>query len=252
MKLHLAICAAALALAACSKTETITETETSAAEGGAAQKRLPLADCSEVETVDAGADGWKHPDCRMMLPDQSGIAIEARYTKAEDESTKLAVQVVAPGDATLQTLEETMGNTLNGVTAKDVDADGKTDLLLPLETGNANTNWAFWRQEDGGRFNRAGELSGVSIERTADGYLAVPARSAADEWSVGFWRIDAGVLFPVATAEVKATLGANGEPDSAKAECKLHYDAQTAGIGLSAQEAQAKFCAGPEVAEIFK
>jgi hypothetical protein len=252
MKLHLAICAAALALVACSKSETLTETETSAAEGGATEKRLPLADCSKVETVDAGAEGWKHPDCRMMLDDKSGLAIEARYTKAEDESTKIAVQVVAPGDATLQTLEETMGNTLNGVTAKDVDADGKVDLLLPLETGNVNTNWAFWRQEEEGRFHRAGELSGVSIERTADGYLAVPSRSSANAWSVGFWRIDAGVLFPVATAEVTAALGANGEPDPGKVTCAVTYDGQTSGIGLSAQEAQAKFCAEPDVAKIFK
>jgi hypothetical protein len=225
MKLHLAICAAALTLAACGKAETAGE---------------------------AGADGWKHPDCRMMLTDSSGLAIEARYTKAEDDSTKVTVQVVQPGDATLQTIEETMGNTFNGITSQDIDADGKADLLLPLETGNVNTTWAVWRQEDEGKFRRAGELSGVSIERTADGYLAVPARSSANAWSVAFSRLDGGVLFPVATAEVTATLGANGEPDPGKTECAVLYDSQTAGIGLSLDEARTKFCAEPEVVKIFK
>src|SRR6185503_12034557 len=97
MKLRLAICVAALALAACGKVETAGEGETP----GAAAKRMPLPECSSVETKDAGADGWKHPDCRLMLTDNSGLAIEARYKPAEDDSTKVTVQVVQPGDATV-------------------------------------------------------------------------------------------------------------------------------------------------------
>ena len=57
---------------------------------------MPLPDCATIEATDAGADGWKHPDCRLMFRDQSGMAIEARYTPAEDDSTKITVQVVAP------------------------------------------------------------------------------------------------------------------------------------------------------------
>lgn len=248
MKLQLATCFAALALVACSKSETDADTGHT---GKVAEKRMPLVDCATAETVDAGADGWKHPACRMMLADNSGLAIEARYTKAEDDSTKVAVQVVAPGDATLQTIEETMGNTLGGVTTRDVDADGKADLLLPLETGNANTTWAIWRQEDEGKFRRAGEVSGVSIGRTADGYFAVPARSSANSWEVAFLRLDGGALLPVATAEVTAHLNDKDEPDPAQIECAVRYDSQTAGIGLSLDEARAKFCAEPEVVKIF-
>ena len=94
MKLQLLICATVLGLAACSPAP-------SEESGGANAKRIPLADCAAVEAEDAGADGWKHPDCRIMLPDQSEIAIEARYTPAEDDSTKVTVEVVAAGDATL-------------------------------------------------------------------------------------------------------------------------------------------------------
>ena len=109
MKLHFALCAAALAAAACSPAPT----EGADAGGAKAEKRLPLPDCATVEAKDAGADGWKHPDCRAMFADQSGMAIEARYKPAEDDSTEITVSVVAKGDATVQTIDERMGNTFN-------------------------------------------------------------------------------------------------------------------------------------------
>lgn len=250
MRLRLVLCVAAL-LAACSP-ESEAPSEEADAGAGVAAKRMPLPDCATVETQDLGADGWRHPDCRLMLSDNSGLAVEARYKKAEDESTMVSAQVVAPGDATLQTIEETMGNTFNQISVQDIDKDGKADLLLPLETGNVNTTWAVWLQHNDTTpaFGRAGELSGVSIGHTADGYLAVPARSSADSWSVEFWRLDGGILFPLATAEVSASLDDKGEPSDVK--CAVLYDGQTAGIGLSPQEAEKKFCAEPSVAEIFK
>lgn len=249
MRLRFAICAAVL-LAACSpKAEAPLEESDAGAGVAPAEKRMPLPDCSEVETQDQGADGWQHPDCRLMLTDASGRAIEARYTRAEDESTKVSVQVVAPGDATIQTFEETMGNTFNRITLQDIDGDGKTDLLIPLETGNVNTTWAVWRQEDDS-FQRAGELTGVGVSRTDDGYFAVPTRSSASEWLVGFWRLDGRALFPVATAEVSATLSDRGDPSDVK--CVVRATDEIRQAGLSPEEAQAKFCSEPAATDIFK
>jgi hypothetical protein len=246
MKLRTILGAAALALAACSPS---TEPSEDGASNGAAEKRMPLPDCSEVQTQDQGADGWKHPDCRMMLADNSGLAIEARYTKAEDESTKVAVQVVAPGDATLQTIEETMGNTIAGISQLDADKDGKTDLLLPLETGNVNTTWALWRQNDDGQtFARAGEPSGVSVATTESGYIVVPARSSANEWSVAFYKLELNMLRPAVTVEVVA------QSETAKNnrfECTLTDNGGVPETGLTPEAAEEKFCAEPAVAGIF-
>jgi hypothetical protein len=248
MRLRLFLCVAAL-LAACSpKSETPGE-EADAGAGGVAEKRLPLPDCSTVQTQDLGADGWKHPDCRLMLNDNSGLAVEARYSKAEDETTKVSVQVVAPGDKTLQKIDETMGNTFNQISLQDVDKDGKADILLPLETGNVNTTWAVWHQQDDGKsFVRIGEPSGVEIVKTESGYIAVPSRSSANEWDVSFYKLE-GELTPVATA----TTTAEGEVDKITGvTCVVTDDGGLATAGLDQAAAQAKFCAEPSVAEIFK
>jgi hypothetical protein len=248
MRLRLVLCVAAL-LAACSP-ESETPGEEADAGSGVAAKRMPLPDCSTVETQDLGADGWKHPDCRLMLTDNSGLAVEARYKKAEDDSTKISAQIVAPGDATLQTIEETMGNTFNQISVEDIDKDGKADLLLPLETGNVNTTWAVWRQQDDGRtFVRIGEPSGVEIVKTDSGYFAVPARSSASEWDVAFYKLDAGKLTPIVTASTVA----QGEVDNITGvECTVTDDGGLGEIGLDLAAAKAQFCAEPSVAEIFR
>ncbi|HEX5007709.1 MAG TPA: hypothetical protein VFV70_11380 [Hyphomonadaceae bacterium] len=248
MRLRFALCAAAL-LAACSPKSEAPVEEADSGSGAVAEKRMPLPDCSTVQTEDLGADGWKHPDCRLMLNDNSGLAVEARYSKAEDETTKVSVQVVAPGDVTLQKIEETMGNTFNQISVQDIDKDGKADLLLPLETGNVNTTWAAWRQQDDGKsFVRIGEPSGVEIVKTQSGYVAVPSRSSANEWDVAFFKLE-GELTPVATA----TITAEGEVDKITGvTCVVADDGGLAAAGLDQAAAQAKFCAEPTVAEIFK
>lgn len=248
MKLRLAISIVALAASACSPAPA-PEADGAAAGTAPAAKRMPLPECAAVEAQDAGADGWKHPDCRLMFADQSGMAIEARYTPAEDESTQINVQVVATGDATLQAIDERMGNTFNGPSLEDFDKDGKLDIVLPLETGNVNTTWAVWRQVDAGKFVRVGEPSGVSLEKTASGYIATPARSSANAWSISFYKLEADALQPVVTAEIMA----EGDPDKiAGTTCEVTDDGGFAAAGLTADTAKAQFCAEPVVTEIFK
>jgi hypothetical protein len=242
MKRHTAICATMLAVAACSPAPTDEA-------GGANAKRMPLPECAGLEAEDAGADGWKHPDCRMMLPDQTGMAIEARYAPAEDDSTKITVQVVAAGDATLQTIEERMGNTFNGPTLDDVDKDGLVDILIPLETGNVNTTWAFWRQVGGQKFVRIGEPSGVDIEKTDSGYLAVQGRSSAAEYYVTFYKLAGEELQQGVTALVIA----QGEAEKVTGvECSVEEDEGLLASGLSVKAAAAQFCAEPPVQRLIK
>jgi len=245
MKLRLVVCASTVALVACSPAPAPAED----AAAPVAAKRMPLPECSAVEAQDAGADGWKHPDCRMMTPDQSGMAIEARYAPAEDDSTEITLQIVGPGDATLQTLTERMGNTFNGPTVEDVDGDGLTDVLIPLETGNVNTTWAFWRQVAGQKFVRVGEPSGVDIEKTDTGYLAVQGRSSAAEYYVTFYKLSDDGLKQGVTARVALEIA----DDKAKAvTCSVDEDDALAASGLSIEAAKAQFCAEEPVEDLIK
>jgi len=242
MKLRLAIGVVTFAISACSPAPE--------REGDvAAAKRVPLPDCATIEAQDQGADGWKHPDCRLMFPDQSGMAIEARYAPAEDDSTKITVQVVATGDATMQEFEERMGNTFNAPLLDDFDRDGKVDIQLPLETGNVNTTWALWRQVDGGKFVRVGDPTGVSIVKTDSGYIAAQGRSSASEYYVSFYKLVGETLQPVLTVDVAG----QGEPDKVTGvECTIGDDGGLAATGLTPAAAEAQFCAEPTVAGLIK
>lgn len=251
MKLRIAVCLAALALAACSPApDTASEAEKPAGETPSA-KRVGLPDCASVEAQDAGADGWKHPDCRLMFPDQSGLAIEARYAPAEDDSTEVTVQVVQTGDKTIQEFKERMGNTFNGPELVDFDKDGRIDIQLPLETGNVNTSWALWRQVEDGKFARiqADDVSGVSLEKTASGYIAVQGRSSAAEYYVSFYKLAGDALNPVATVRV---IG-KGEPDKVTGvDCVVDAEDGPLDEGLTAEAARAKFCAEPAAQGLIK
>lgn len=248
MKIYLLAGVMALGLAACgpSPAEDVAD-----AGGAPAAKRMPLPDCGAVEAADLGVDGWKHPDCRLMLPDQSGLAIEARYAPAEDDSTEIKIQVVAPGDATLQEIVERMGGTFNGPSVEDFDKDGKSDILLPLETGNVNTTWAVWRQGEGQTFLRVGEPNGVSIVKTDSGFIAVQGRSSASEYFVDFYKLESDKLEPMLSARVTGKLDDDGSKVIG-AECAIEDDANLMALGLTAEAAKAQFCAEPTVDGLVK
>jgi hypothetical protein len=246
MKLYVAVCALAL-LGACSpKVAPVTEPGPEAA-----AKRFPLPDCATVEAEDAGAAGWTHKDCRLMSSDSAGLAFEARYTApVEGQDTTVTIQVVAPGDATLQTITEKMGGTFGAPRLQDIDGDGRDELLVPLETGNVNTTWAIWRATGAEtQYKRIEELSGVDITRTDDGYIASAGRSSANSWSVAFWKFDGEDLEPIATADVTA----QGEADKITGTtCVVTDQGGLDEAGLDPKAAETKFCAYPVVSGIFK
>jgi hypothetical protein len=244
------VCFAAMLVAAACSPATDTDAAAVPAMGEAASaKRLPLPDCAEVQATEAGAEGVKHPDCRLMLPDQSGLAIEARYTPAEDDSTEVKIQVVQPGDATVQEIVERIGATLNGPSVEDFDKDGKADIKLPLETYTANTTWALWRQMEGNRFVRVGEPTGVSLIKTDSGYIAVQGRGSAADYYVEFYKLEGDALVPVAT--VNLAVQEEGEKVTG-VDCTLADDGGLAALGKTPEELRLSFCAEPEVVGLVK
>jgi hypothetical protein len=246
-----------IALAACApKTETpvagAADPVPPPVDAGAQQKRFPLPDCTTVQAVDAGAAGWEHPDCRIQSADTKGLAFEARYTKpVEGQQMTVTVQVVAPGDATVQAITEKMDGTFSAPSLQDIDGDGRDELLVPLMTGNVNTNWAVWRSKgDSDQYVRVEELSGVDIGRTVDGFITVSARSSAASWNVEYWKFDGDDLEHIATAAVTAE--GDGQGNVTKSTCTVEDKGGLADEGLTPASAQSKFCSEPAAADIFK
>ncbi len=247
MKRMLLAALAAVAVSACSdKTEA--PADAGAPPEAAAQKRLPLPECAGVDTEVDAEGKVAYTDCRGMFEDQSGLAFEARWTTEGDVVTE-TIQIVAPGDATLQTLVETMDGAGGPPSSKDVDGDGRLDLLVPRYQGMVNVTWAVWLQGADQSFKRAGELFGVDTQTTESGYIAAPSRSSAASWAIGFVKLVDGQLVPQATVDVTA----QGEEDGTVTgwTCALSADAPLA-EGLEPKAAEAQFCAEPVAAGIYQ
>jgi hypothetical protein len=94
-----------------------------------------------------------------------------------------------------------------------------------------------------------GEVTGVDLKNTDSGYLAVPARSSANEWDIAFYKLDGDAMNPI----VSTAITARGTPDKITGQdCELTDDGGLASTGLAQEAAEAKFCAEPVVADIFK
>lgn len=213
---------------------------------------MPLPDCTTVEATDTGGVVWGHPDCRLQSSDSAGLAFEARYSPpVEGQQTTVTVQVVAPGDATLQTITEKMDNTFGAPELQDIDEDGRDELLIPLVTGNVNTTWAVWRATGAStEYKRLEELSGVSIGRTDDGYIVASGRSSASSWVASYWKFDGEDLEPLAEVTVTAAGDADGTVTSET--CTVTDAGGLADVGLDVASAQAKFCGDDVVKDIFQ
>lgn len=206
-------------------------------------KRMPLPDCGDVE-----AGGWS--DCRIQSSDKIGLAFEARRSE-QDGATKETISIVAPGDATLQTIVEAVDASAPPPTLEDIDGDGRDELMIALSTGNVNTTFAVWRATgDGAEFSRLGELTGVFFSPIADGAIAVAARSSAAEWVVEYYRINGETLNALARATVTAALLEDGS--AMKTTCVAEDAGAMTALGLTDEELQRRYCDDPFVAKIFE
>lgn len=162
----------------------------------------------------------------------------------------VSVDVLVGHDAVGQTVSESGVSSYAAPRVEDVDGDGKADLLIAREGGAANQTIAFWRQKEDGGFARVGEVNGVTLTKTADGFLAVPARASAAEWIVTFYRIDEATLTKLAALTVKAekTNDAGAVIDSS---CTLTDDSGLGALDMTDKAAETKFCAEP-AAQVFK
>lgn len=158
----------------------------------------------------------------------------------------VTIEVIGPDGAVAQSILEQDVSEYRHVSLEDIDGDGRIDIRIPIATGNVNTQSALWVfNGERGLYQRVGDVSGISIERTADGYLAVPARSSAVAWNVAFYRFDEGGIHPILTLLIEAPAGRSTEPG-----CRIESAPGLRDVNLDEAAARAKFCAEP-AAQVF-
>lgn len=177
--------------------------------------------------------------------DVAGETLRVTYAEraAGAEFGSVTVDVLSGDGAVRQTMQEPDVSQYMPVTVEDIDGDGRADLLIPRRAGNVNTEWGVWIFS-GARaaYERIGVVSGVSVGRTEDGYISVPARSSAAAWETHYYRLDQSGLHLIAAVRIEGEEDVGGAID---ASCQIIDASGLATVGLTPQAAQAKFCAEP-------
>ncbi|WP_067541435.1 hypothetical protein [Nocardia crassostreae] len=189
------------------------------------------------------------PDCLLESRDSTGLSFEVRHT-GNDGRTITTVTVLDASGARVQTLTEKDTGVPSGPRVRDLDADGRDELMIPLALADANTRYAVYRADDAGELRRAGELTGIGIDTSESGSTVVSARIGHASWDIEFWTFDADTLRALVTAEVRPTEDANGTVTGYT--CTVADDGGLAGLGLSPDEATARFCTEPAVGRVMR
>lgn len=202
---------------------------------------LPL--CGDLERASEPFDAV---DCRLNpaggdAPSEEQVLVSFEPVEAGAEAGRITIRLTRLDGTELQAFTEADVPVYLYPRLEDFNGDGALDVVVSREIGNVNTVMALWkRQKDKPQFDRLGEVNGVSLERTARGELAVPARSSASAWGVSFYDMQGSALLPLALLRIEALDGA-----ATKSTCALEDISEAALARQTREVAQAYFCAEP-------
>lgn len=197
-----------------------------------------FADCAVMDAMD---EQLASEGC--LLRDEAG----EQALLVTRRANTVSVLVVADGEPG-QLIEETVAEGQAPPWLEDVNGDGRSDLFISRETGNVNTATAIWLAGEGGRaYARLGEIAGFGHRLTAQGLLAVPARSSAAAVEVAFYRIEPSALTEVAVVTVTGEPGPTG---TLVQTCTLTRRSE--GEAQTDRQMQDTLCAEPEAMGAFE
>lgn len=262
-----AVTTCALLTTACGHSDSAARntTTTPATQTNAALPKEPTRDistlpmCGDAKTAASGMP----EDCKLVSRDSAGFSFVVRHaalerTSAGGDTRVVAIDVVskdvvdrkdyAVGPTIVEAGSELMGGE---PMLKDIDADGRDELLVPLGGGSGGTTFAIYRDTvaDSGEtklpdFVKVGEVTGTIPEHTDSGYIAVRGKGSCCEWEVGFYKIENSLLRQYVRVEIDATMDSAGHGHGT---CKVIDSSGLAGSGLNDSQLTQRFCAEPFV-----
>lgn len=213
-------------------------------------QRVDLSAVAECQTLQLTTGELNPGECKMMAgPAQLHVTFEAPAT--DGAGGVVRIDVLNDDGAVAQTFSETDVSQFAQPRIEDIDGDGRADILIGRVTGNVNTEYGVWVYSGADNaYRRAGDVSGVEISRTNDGYLAVSARSSAASWGISFYTVGAS-LEPLVTVSVTAT-DTTDDGQVRATECAIEAAPGLASLNMTEEAARAKFCAEPQAAGVFQ
>ncbi|MBL1074506.1 hypothetical protein JK358_08860 [Nocardia sp. 2] len=253
----LMIAAAAIAVAGCDSVAGVPDASPASSTSTAVAPTT--APAAPPEPNDGAAEGLPLcalgsavplPDCTLESHDATGRTFDVKRTGIGNAITLTIDVFDADGTAT-QTISEPDTQALaDNPKLRDIDGDGRDELIVPLQAAGANTAYAIYHSADGVEYTRAGEVSGLGIESTPDGYTAISAKNGTQGWDISFWTFESGTLTPLLTAQV--TFVYDGNQKVVDNQCTVVDDGGLYSTGVQSQAAaRAKFCAEPVVTRVM-
>lgn len=210
-----------------------------------------LAQCRNILSS-AGAK-----NCEFTSTDALGLRFEKRIV-----GTSARIRIFTRSGVMVQTVSHAIEDSPESgiMLLRDLDGDGRDELLLSLDTGGAhpNSHWALWRTTGNSTQFRAvraphlrddvmhdvGALFGSDFWHAGDGFIAEYGTGPTRSWLTRIYRFDGDELAPIVSVQNDGV-----GMDGSMSPCQLEKVYDLARIGLAADEARDRFCTSTEERE---
>jgi hypothetical protein len=189
-------------------------------------------------------------DCQLSSIDSLGLRFEKRIV-----GTSAQIRIFTRTGMMVQTVSQHIeGSSESGVMLlRDLDGDGRDELLLSLDTGGVhpNSHWALWRATgDSTQFREVrapklrddvmydvGTLFGSDFWYAGDGRVAEYGTGPMRSWLMRIYTFENYQLVPIVSVQNDGR-----RVDGSTPPCRLATSYDLARIGLTGDEARDRFC----------
>lgn len=193
-------------------------------------------------------------NCELTSTDALGLRFEKRIV-----GTSARIRIFTRSGVMVQTVSHAIEDSPESgiMLLRDLDGDGRDELLLSLDTGGAhpNSHWALWRTTGNSTQFRAvraphlrddvmhdvGALFGSDFWHAGDGFIAEYGTGPTRSWLTRIYRFDGDELAPIVSVQNDGV-----GMDGTAGPCRLTTSYDLRRTNLTADQARDRFCAATE------